>query len=57
VGAVSNILDRFLHIGVVDYIYWHCGFDFAIFNISDILINIAIVFILYIGYKQSKIKE
>jgi len=43
----SNVLDRFLHIGVVDYVYWHCGFDFAIFNLADVLIDVGIVLLLY----------
>ncbi len=41
-GGASNILDRFLHGGVVDYIYWHYGFDFPIFNLADILIDFGI---------------
>ena len=27
-GAFSNIYDRFIHGGVVDMVYWHCGFNF-----------------------------
>lgn len=53
-GGISNILDRFIHGGVVDYVYWHCGFDFAIFNLADVLIDIAVVMLLWINYKQSK---
>ena len=53
-GALSNIADRFMHGAVVDYVYWHCWFDFAIFNLADVLIDIAIVLILYISYKESK---
>lgn len=53
-GALSNIADRFMHGAVVDYVYWHCGFDFAIFNLADVLIDIAVVLILYIGYKENK---
>lgn len=53
-GAISNIYDRFFHEGVVDYIYWHCGFDFAIFNLADILINISIVLIVYTSYINDK---
>ena len=53
-GGISNIYDRFIHQGVVDYVYWHCGFNFAIFNFADVLIDIAIVLILYINYKLSK---
>ncbi len=53
-GGISNIYDRFLHGGVVDYVYWHCWFDFAIFNLADVLIDIAVVLILYISYKSDK---
>lgn len=42
VGGLSNILDRFTYGAVVDYFYWHYGFEFAIFNIADVLINIAV---------------
>jgi signal peptidase II len=34
-GGIGNIIDRFYHIGVVDFIYFHCGFNFAIF-VEDI---------------------
>jgi len=53
-GGLSNVYDRFIHGGVVDYVYWHCGFDFAIFNLADVLIDIAVVLILYISYKSEK---
>lgn len=56
-GGVSNIYDRFIHEGVVDYVYWHCGFDFAIFNLADVLIDIAVVIIIYFNYKDEKAKE
>jgi signal peptidase II len=55
-GGVSNIYDRFIHEGVVDYVYWHCGFDFAIFNLADVLIDIAVVVIIYFNYKDEKAK-
>jgi len=55
-GGISNIFDRFIREGVVDYVYWHCGFDFAIFNFADVIIDISIVLILYISYKQEKQK-
>ncbi len=53
-GGISNIYDRFIHGGVVDYVYWHCGFEFAIFNLADVLIDIAVVLILIISYRNSK---
>jgi signal peptidase II len=52
-GGFSNLYDRFIHIGVVDYIYWHCGFDFAIFNFADIIIDLSVILILYISYKYA----
>ena len=56
-GGISNIVDRFIHGGVVDYVYWHCGFNFAIFNLADVLIDIAVVWILILNYKLNKIEE
>jgi signal peptidase II len=53
-GGISNIYDRFIHGGVVDYIYWHCWFDFAIFNLADVLIDIAVVWILILDFKGMK---
>jgi signal peptidase II len=53
-GAISNIIDRFLHIGVVDYVYWHCKFDFAIFNLADVLIDLAVVSIIVKNYTSGK---
>lgn len=51
-GGISNIYDRFIHGGVVDYIYWHCGFEFAVFNLADILINLGVGIILLINYLE-----
>lgn len=52
VGGLSNILDRFTYGAVVDYVYWHCGFEFAIFNLADVLINIAVAMILFKQYQD-----
>jgi len=49
-AALGNLLDRFVHGGVVDYIYWHCGFEFAIFNFADMMIDLAIVLFLLQAY-------
>jgi len=52
IGAgFSNIYDRFIHGGVVDYVYWHCGFNFAIFNFADVIIDIAVAWILLLNLK------
>ncbi len=54
-AGCSNIYDRFIHGGVVDYVYWHCGFDFAIFNFADVMIDLSVIMILYIAFKSSKV--
>ena len=51
-GGVSNLLDRFTQSGVVDYVYWHCGFDFAIFNFADVMIDLGVLLILIFTFKQ-----
>ncbi|MDT8339190.1 MAG: signal peptidase II [Sulfurimonas sp.] len=55
-GAVSNIYDRFVHEGVVDMVYWHCGFDFAVFNFADVMIDVAVVWILLLNFKPKLCK-
>ncbi|WP_456479599.1 signal peptidase II [Nautilia sp.] len=55
-AAVSNLLDRFLREGVVDYVYWHCGFDFAIFNFADVCIDFSVLMFAYF-YFFGKIPE
>lgn len=45
-AGCSNLLDRFVHIGVVDFVFWHKWFEFAVFNLADVMINISVVLIL-----------
>lgn len=56
-GAFSNIYDRFIHGGVVDMVYWHCGFDFAVFNFADVMIDVAVVWILLLNFKPKLCKN
>jgi signal peptidase II len=49
-GALGNVYDRFVHGGVVDYVAWHCGFNFAVFNFADVAIDLAVVWILVMVY-------
>lgn len=49
-GALGNVYDRFVHEGVVDYIAWHCGFDFAVFNFADVAIDVAVAWIIIMVY-------
>lgn len=41
-GGVANVIDRFVHGAVVDYVYWHYWFEFAIFNFADVCIDIGV---------------
>ena len=45
-GGVSNLIDRFIREGVVDYVFWHKYFEFAVFNFADVMINLAIFIML-----------
>lgn len=56
-GAIGNLYDRFQHVGVVDYVAWHCGFDFAVFNYADVMIDLGVAIILlmtYLEYRREK---
>lgn len=55
VGAgLSNVADRFIHGGVVDYVYWHYGFSFAVFNFADVMIDIAVIWLFILNYTAKK---
>ena len=55
-GAFSNVYDRFIHGGVVDMVYWHCGFNFAVFNFADVMIDVAVVWFLLLNFKPKLCK-
>ena len=55
-GAISNLYDRFVHEGVVDYVAWHCGFDFAVFNYADVMIDLGVGLILLMSFLDSRDK-
>jgi len=58
VGAgLSNVIDRFVYGGVVDYVYWHCGFNFAVFNAADVMIDIAVLWLFILNYKPKICKS
>jgi len=56
-GALSNIYDRFVYGGVVDMVYWHCGFDFAVFNFADVMIDISVALFLILNLKPTLCKS
>ncbi|MRI82829.1 MAG: lipoprotein signal peptidase [Nitratiruptor sp.] len=51
-AALGNLYDRFFHGGVIDYFYWHCGFDFAVFNFADVVIDLCVLFLVYFHLKK-----
>ncbi|WP_297482792.1 signal peptidase II [Sulfurimonas sp.] len=56
-AAFSNIYDRFIHGGVVDMVYWHCGFNFAVFNFADVMIDVAVAWILLLNFRPKLCKS
>ncbi len=53
-GAMSNVIDRYIHGGVIDFIAlsyqdWH----FAVFNIADVFIFCGVMLMLILEYKES----
>ena len=54
-AGVSNVFDRFIHPGVVDYVYYHGWFDFAVFNFADVMIDFSIgMLVLFYYLKKEK---
>ncbi len=53
-AGCSNLYDRFMHGGVVDYFFWHKWFNFAVFNFADVMINISVVVILFLSFRTKK---
>ncbi len=52
-AALSNVCDRFIHGGVVDYFFWHYGFEFAVFNFADVMIDVGVVLIFWHSWRLS----
>ncbi|BAF69224.1 signal peptidase II [Nitratiruptor sp. SB155-2] len=52
-AALGNLYDRFVYGGVIDYVYWHCGFDFAVFNFADVMIDLSVVLLIYLHLKKT----
>ena len=57
-GGISNLLDRYLRGEVIDYVYWHCGFNFAIFNLADVCIDLGVgLLLLQLLYRSWRLKK
>jgi len=55
-AGLSNVVDRFIHGGVVDYVYWHYGFNFAVFNAADVMIDIAVIALMILNFRPQTCK-
>ena len=57
-GAVGNLIDRFIHGAVVDFIHFHAGgYSFYVFNVADAAITIGVALLLFdsiAGARESK---
>ena len=51
-AGISNVFDRFIREGVVDYIYYHGFFNFAVFNFADMMIDFSIVMLMWYHYNN-----
>lgn len=57
-GALGNLIDRFRHAYVVDFIYFK-PIDFPVFNVADIYITCAcalLIFLFLFYYKEDELK-
>ncbi len=54
-GGCSNVLDRFTHGGVVDYVFWHKWFDFAVFNFADVMIDLGVLLVIVSTFVRRKV--
>lgn len=48
-GIVGNLVDRVVRGGVVDMFDYHGGFQFPVFNVADVYINIAAAILIVCG--------
>jgi signal peptidase II len=51
-AGISNLFDRFIREGVVDYVYYHGLFNFAVFNFADVMIDFSIGMLLLYQWKR-----
>jgi len=56
-AGISNVFDRFIRPGVVDYVYYHGWFNFAVFNFADVMIDFSIGMLFLFYYLEKKNKN
>ncbi len=53
-GALSNVIDRYVYGGVIDFIALFYGdWHFAVFNVADMFIFCGVVVMLFVEYRES----
>lgn len=51
-GAIGNLIDRFVHGAVVDFVHLHAGdYNFYVFNLADSAISIGFILLLIDGLR------
>lgn len=58
-GAVGNLIDRFTHAYVVDFIHFQIPgiFDFAVFNVADSAISIGVILLALVLWREGTLGE
>ena len=53
-GAISNVIDRYVYGGVIDFIALFYGdWHFAVFNVADMFIFCGVILMLFVEYRES----
>lgn len=54
-GAIGNLIDRFVHGAVVDFIHLHAfGYNFYVFNVADSAITVGVIMLLIDGLRDGR---
>lgn len=52
-GAVSNLVDRFVYGGVVDFIHvYYAGWSFPVFNVADMAVVVGVALLFWEFYQE-----
>lgn len=53
-GAIGNVIDRFMHGAVVDFLYFHIGrFGWPAFNVADSAITLGVILMLWSQFRPN----
>lgn len=52
-GAISNLVDRVVYSGVIDFIHFHFGaWSFPVFNLADVFIVLGVIWVMFTRYEK-----